>query len=80
MDIREITEKVNLFLVNEIEIEEGLISPEASLKEDLGIDSLDVVDIVVLVEQVFGIKIKGQELRSVKTLKDFYAFIEKKLN
>ncbi len=80
MDRKEISEKVNNFLINEIEIEENLISPDALLTKDLGIDSLDVVDIIVIVEQVFGVKIKGEELKNVKTLQQFYDFIEKKIN
>jgi len=80
MNIKEISEKVNRFLINEIEIEEDLISPDALLTKDLGIDSLDVVDIIVIVEQVFGVKIKGEELKDVKTLQQFYVFIENKIN
>jgi acyl carrier protein len=80
MDKKEISEKVNRFLINEIEIEEDLISPDALLTKDLGIDSLDVVDIVVIVEQVFGVKIKGEELKNVKTLGEFYDFIERKIS
>ncbi len=79
MDIKEIENKVNQFLINEIEIEEDLISPDALLTKDLGIDSLDVVDIIVIVEQVFGVKIKGEELKDVKTLQQFYDFIENKI-
>jgi len=74
-----IIEKVNHFLVEDIEIEEDLITPEASLTKDLGIDSLDVVDIVVIIEQVFGVKIKGEELKDVKTLGNFYDFVEEKI-
>ena len=50
MTIDEIYEKVNEFLVEDLEIEESKISEDARLKEDLGIDSLEVVDVVVLVE------------------------------
>jgi acyl carrier protein len=74
-----IIEKVNNFLIEDIEIEEELIEPDASLTKDLGIDSLDVVDIIVIIEQVFGVKIKGEELKDVKTLGSFYDFIEKKI-
>ncbi len=80
MDKKEIIEKVNDFLINEIEIEKELITPEASLIKDLGIDSLDIVDIIVIVEQVFGIRIKGEELKDVKTLQQFYDFIDGKIN
>ena len=74
-----IIEKVNHFLIEDIEIEENLIEPDALLTKDLGIDSLDVVDIVVIIEQVFGVKIKGEELKDVKTLGSFYDFVEQKI-
>ncbi|NPA68991.1 MAG: acyl carrier protein [Chlorobi bacterium] len=79
MNKSEIIEKVNDFLTNEIEIDKDLIAPEALLTKDLGIDSLDVVDIIVIVEETFGVKIKGEELKTVKTLGEFYDFIESKL-
>lgn len=80
MERKLIIEKVNHFLIEDIEIEEELIDPDASLTKDLGIDSLDVVDIVVIIEQVFGVKIKGEELKDVKTLGRFYDFVEEKIN
>ena len=79
MERSEIENKVNEFLIEEIEIEEDLIKPDANLTKDLGIDSLDVVDIVVLIEQVFKVKIKGEELKDIKTLGNFYDFIEEKI-
>ena len=54
----EIEERVKEFLIEDLEIEPEKISPEANLKEDLEIDSLDFVDIVVIVEKKFGFKIK----------------------
>jgi acyl carrier protein len=80
MERKLIIEKVNDFLVNEIEIEQELLTPEALLNKDLGIDSLDVVDIVVIIEQVFGVKIKGEEMKIIKTLGEFYDFLEMKIN
>jgi acyl carrier protein len=50
------------------------------LKEDVGIDSLDFVDIVVIVEKNFGFKIKPEEMAGVATLNDFYNYIDKKVN
>ena len=79
MNRNEIEEKVNAFLVDELEIEEEKIKPEARLKEDLGIDSLDFVDIVVIVDDPFGFKIKPEEMKSVKTLSQFYDYITSKI-
>lgn len=80
MQREEIIEKVNHFLVEEIEIEENLLKEDASLKDDLGIDSLDFVDIVVIVEKNFGFKIKPEEMTDVRTLGQFYDYIAKKVN
>lgn len=76
----EIEEKVKAFLLDDLEIEEENIYPEALLKEDMGIDSLDYVDIVVIVEKNFGFKINPQEMATVKTLAQFYDYIESQVN
>ena len=79
MERKEIEEKVREFLIEDLEIEEENIKAEALLKDDLGIDSLDFVDIVVIVEKKFGFKIKPEEMAGVKTLKDFCDYIESKV-
>lgn len=79
MERKEIEEKVRNFMVDELEIDEEKIRPGAKLKDDLGIDSLDFVDIVVIVEKNFGLKIKPEEMKGVVTLKDFCDYIEKKV-
>jgi acyl carrier protein len=76
----EIEEKVRAFLIDDLEIDEEKINDEATLKDDLGIDSLDFVDIVVIVERNFGFKIKPEEMKDVKTLHQFYDYIESKVN
>ncbi|MDE5628686.1 MAG: acyl carrier protein [Muribaculaceae bacterium] len=80
MERKEIESKVRDFLIEDLEVDEEKILPEARLKEDVGIDSLDFVDIVVIVEKTFGFKIKPEEMAGVITLDDFYAYIEKKVN
>lgn len=79
MDKQDIISKVNEFLIDEFEIEDEDIQPDASWK-DIGIDSLDFVDIVVVVETVFGLVIKGEDMVNVKTLEQFYHFIDHRLN
>ncbi len=79
MERKEIEEKVRNFMVDELEIDEEKIKPGAKLKDDLGIDSLDFVDIVVIVEKNFGFKIKPEEMKGVVTLKDFCDYIERKV-
>jgi acyl carrier protein len=72
----EIEEKVREFLIEELEIDEAKVTMDARLKEDMGIDSLDFVDIIVIVEKNFGFKIKPEEMASVATMKDFCNYIE----
>jgi acyl carrier protein len=80
MQKEEVINKINYFLIEEIEVEKNAIRPDALLKEDLGIDSLDFVDVAVIVEKTFGFKMKGEDLIEVKTLQDFYSFVSSKLN
>ena len=80
MNRTEIENKVRDFLIEDLEVDEEKIYPDARLKEDVGIDSLDFVDIVVIVEKNFGFKIKPEEMAGVVTLGDFYDYIESKVN
>ena len=78
MERKEIEEKVKAFLIDELEVDEDKIAPEALLKEDIGIDRLDFVDNVI-VERTFGFKIKPVEMGGVKTLSDFCEYIQSKV-
>ena len=80
MNRNEIEEKVRNFLIEDLEIDEEKITPDALLKEDLGIDSLDFVDIVVIVERNFGFKIKPEQMKGVDTYSKFCDYIETKVN
>lgn len=80
MNRKEIEQKVKDFLIEDIEIDEEKIFPEAKLKDDLGIDSLDFVDIVVLVEKKFGFKIKQEDMIGVDTFSKFCDYIETKID
>ena len=80
MQNEEIIRKINQLLIDEIEIEETQINPAADLKKDLGIDSLDFVDLFVIVENNFGFKMKAEEMAEVKSLEDFYLYIIKRIN
>lgn len=79
MEYKVVEEKVKAFLVEELEIDEEKIIPDATLKNDLGIDSLEVVDVVVLVENEFGYKMKPEDFKTLKTFGQFCQFLEEKL-
>ena len=76
----EIIEKVNAFLIEEFEIEKDQIFPNANFKDDLGLESLDFVDIVVIIERDFGFKVKGEDMMNIRQLSDLYTYIEKQVN
>ena len=75
MENKEIITKVKGFLIDEFELEEDQLVPTASLKETLEIDSLDYVDLVIIIEKIFGFKVKGEDFVGIKTLQDFYDYI-----
>jgi acyl carrier protein len=80
MQNEEIIKKINKLLVEEIEIDEAQISPAADLKKDLGIDSLDFVDLFVIIENNFGFKMKAEEMSDIKKLDDFYTYVIRRVN
>lgn len=75
-----IIEKIDAFLIDEFEVEEDDIAADANLKETLGLDSLDFVDLVVAVESNFGVKLVGEDFVNILSLQDFYDLIERKLS
>ena len=75
MTKEEITRIINNFLIEEFEIDENQISPDAHLKDDLGLESLDFVDIAVIVQKEFGLTLKGEEMTAIKTLQNLYDYI-----
>ena len=74
-----IIETVNEILREEFEIEEQALTPDANLVDDLGIESLDFVDIVVTIEKEFGFKVKREEITRVRSLDDLYTYIETRI-
>lgn len=80
MNRGEIEAKVRAFLTEDLEIDGDKIYSEARLKEDMGIDSLEVVDVVVLVEENFGFKLEAADFRTTKTYDEFIRLIENKMN
>lgn len=70
-----IVEKVNEFLIEEFELEKEQLIPEALMKDDLDIESLDFVDIAVVLENEFGLKVTSEQMVKIKTLDDLYNFI-----
>ncbi|WP_297829800.1 acyl carrier protein [uncultured Rikenella sp.] len=80
MTREEIAQTVDRLLADEFEIDQSLITPDAPLKETLGLDSLDLVDIVVLINQHFGITLKGPDFVGIATFDDFYRLLDTRLH
>lgn len=75
MEKAEIEDRVRAFFVEELEIAPEKVLPEAGMKNDLGIDSLDYVDVAVFVENEFGFKPNLNDMKSSATLGQFVAYI-----
>lgn len=72
-----IEKMTNEVFIESFEIEPDQIKPEANIFDDLGLDSLDIVDLVVALQKKFGVKIRNDErVRNIRTLSDIYSFIE----
>jgi acyl carrier protein len=80
MTKEDITRIINNFLIEEFEIDESKITPDAHLKDDLGLESLDFVDIAVIVQKEFGITLKGEEMTAIRSLGDLYEYIYTTIN
>lgn len=76
MTEQEIIEKTNKVFEESFEIEPERLLPEAHIFTDLGLDSLDIVDLIVALQSSFGVKIRNEEkVRDIRTLQDLYQFI-----
>lgn len=76
MTEKEIIEKTNKVFEGSFEIEKDRLKPGAHIFNDLGLDSLDIVDLVVALQKSFGVNIRNEEkIRDIRTLQDVYQFI-----
>jgi len=72
-----IQDKARAFIATKLNVSESEITPEKNLFNDLGADSLDVVELFMILEREFNVKFSEEELANVKTVGDVYALIEK---
>jgi len=79
MSSQEILSKINEILVDEFEVDADVITPEANLKDTLGLDSLDYVDLVVTIESNFGVKLGEADFVGIETFQNFYDLLDAKL-
>lgn len=79
MSISEINQKVIDIIADKLAVAHGQITPEANLATDLGADSLDIVELLLEFERVFGISIPEDEAEQIKTVGQIVAYLEKNL-
>jgi len=69
--------KVVDIIANQLGVEKDLITPEAHVIDDLGADSLDVVELIMALERAFDVEIPDAEAEKIRTVQDIYDYIEK---
>lgn len=72
-------EKVKEILCEQLDVEEEKVTLESSIVDDLGADSLDVVDLVMSLEEEFDVEIPDEDVENMKTVGDIVKYIEKKM-
>ncbi len=76
MTEQEVIELIDANLAEEFELDRADMTPEANIYEDLGLDSLDTVDMVIVLEGAFDFKIREEEaVRAIRTLGDIHRFV-----
>ena len=76
----EIITTINDILVEEFEVDRAVIILEADFRESLGLDSLDYVDLVVVIQETFGVKLVEADFKPIVSFNDFYTTLEEKMN
>jgi len=72
-----VEDKVKQIIVEQLQVDEAEVTPSASFQEDLGADSLDVVELVMQFEEAFDLEIPDEDAEKIKTVKDAIEYIEK---
>jgi acyl carrier protein len=71
-----VLEKIKVILAGQFDVEEDSIKPETDLQDDLGADSLDVVDLLMSIEDEFEIEIPDEQIENIRTVADLVNYIE----
>ncbi|MBR0049414.1 MAG: acyl carrier protein [Prevotella sp.] len=79
MTRQEIINQVNSLLEEEFEVEQSEFAPDANLKETLGLDSINLVDLIALVQLTYKITIPVEDLKKIETFNSLYDYIEQHL-
>lgn len=71
-------EKMKKIIAEQLNVEESTITPESSFKDDLGADSLDLFELVMALEEEFGVSIPSEDLENIKTVNDVMEYLSTK--
>lgn len=69
-------EKIRTILCEQLDIEEDQVTMDSNIAEDLGADSLDVVDLIMSIEDEFGLEVPDDQVENIKTVGDVVNYIE----
>ena len=79
MDVAAMKDKVVEIIANQLGVDHGDVTPEASVVDGLGADSLDVVELVMALEEEFNLEIPDEEAEKIKSVKDIFSHMENAL-
>ncbi len=71
-------DKIKSILVNDLSVDENLVKPEAELVNDLGINSLELADLILLCEERFGITVEDDDIHKFITVGDVVSYLEER--
>lgn len=77
MDKAQMRSKIIDIIANQLGVEKDVITPEANVVDDLGADSLDVVELVMALEEAFDLEIPDEDAENIRTVKDIFEYLEK---
>lgn len=75
-----IRDRIREILFRHLGVDEDELSPEADLQQDLGADSLDVVELVMAFEETFGLQVPDEDVERMRTLGDIESYLEKRVS
>ncbi len=70
-------DKIKELIVEQLGVEEDAVTPEANIQDDLGADSLDVVDLIQTIEDEYDLSIPDEAVEEIKTVNDIVNYVEK---
>jgi acyl carrier protein len=79
MEVAAMKDKIVEIIANQLGIDHGDVTPEASVVDDLGADSLDVVELVMALEEEFNLEIPDEEAEKIKSVNDIFSHMENAL-